>query len=270
MEHVSVHVLIPYYNDPDGLAATLESLDDPTGVSVLVVDDGSAVPAGDVIDGLQLPVPVRVLTLDENRGIEHALNAGLKSLFESEVPYIARLDCGDLARPGRFARQVARLNEAPDLIAVGSWVDWIDSGGELLYTLRPPVDRDAALRGMAYNPTIIHPAVMVRTSMWKEVGFYRTDRKGAEDYDLFWRMAKHHPVENIPEVLTACLISDSGLSVAGRKVQSRTRLRIMIDNFTPHPRNVAGLTRGLIVALLPRRATVRLRRVVERVASLRG
>src|SRR5688500_5262867 len=113
-------ILIPCYNNPEGLAASLKSIH-PGGSSCLavVVDDGSREPVR-LPEGL--PVPVQLLRLEQNRGITEALNAGLRWIMaHTSARYIARLDCDDLAAPERFSRQKDFLDRHPEVGLLGSW-----------------------------------------------------------------------------------------------------------------------------------------------------
>jgi cellulose synthase/poly-beta-1,6-N-acetylglucosamine synthase-like glycosyltransferase/peptidoglycan/xylan/chitin deacetylase (PgdA/CDA1 family) len=73
-----VSVVVPAYNEKEGIAATVRSLasgDHPGGIEVVVVDDGSTDGTADIAEGLGLP-NVRVVR-KPNAGKASALNAGV-------------------------------------------------------------------------------------------------------------------------------------------------------------------------------------------------
>ncbi|WCN80618.1 bifunctional polysaccharide deacetylase/glycosyltransferase family 2 protein [Micromonospora sp. LH3U1] len=73
-----VSVIVPAYNEKEGIAAAVRSLaggDHPGGIEVLVVDDGSTDGTADIVDALRLP-NVRVVR-KPNGGKPSALNTGV-------------------------------------------------------------------------------------------------------------------------------------------------------------------------------------------------
>ncbi|SIR63656.1 bifunctional polysaccharide deacetylase/glycosyltransferase family 2 protein [Micromonospora avicenniae] len=73
-----VSVIVPAYNEKEGIAAAVRSLaggDHPGGIEVIVVDDGSTDGTADIADGLGLP-NVRVVR-KPNGGKASALNTGV-------------------------------------------------------------------------------------------------------------------------------------------------------------------------------------------------
>ena len=77
------YVLIPCYNDQEGLVRSLESIHyDTAKFAVLIVDDGSAIPVqhAHLLSFVAAGFSINIITLPSNQGIVKALNAGLKWL----------------------------------------------------------------------------------------------------------------------------------------------------------------------------------------------
>lgn len=261
-------VLIPYYEAGDELASAVRSLLPlPPGVDVLVVDDGSIErPAEDVVArcaDLAAFGRLRVVVLPRNRGIEHALNAGLEHVH-GRYDLVARLDCGDTSTRDRLAKQLAVMRERPALAVVGSWVEFVDAAGRGLYVLRQPVDDRSIRAAMRVNAAFTHPAVMMRTAAVAAAGGYPVDRRAAEDFALFWALLEHGEGHNIPEVLTRCQISVGGISTRSRRRQIRSRIAVLVEHFDRSPRAVYGIVRAVLQLATPRSATVAARRLVGR------
>src|SRR5262245_37487419 len=112
-------LLIPCYNNPQGLMASLESVFyDSDRFAVVIIDDGCKVPvsARQIKSELKNIGSLTVLRNEQNRGITEALNRGLQWIEEHlTVKYIARLDCGDLCHRNRFYRQIDYMNNHPDV-----------------------------------------------------------------------------------------------------------------------------------------------------------
>ena len=182
-----VALLIPHYNNPQGLADSLASVSAGEHVDAIVVDDGSTrAPLDEALAhaAWQARGEVKFLYLPHNRGIEHALNVGLAVIVESGYDYAARLDCGDLNLPDRCARQAAFLDAHPDVALVGSAVVFFDETGDR-FTLNQPQSHAEIVRQMHDDNAFTHPAVMFRISAVKEIGLYPTDCKAAEDFAYF-------------------------------------------------------------------------------------
>lgn len=246
-----VCVLIPAWKDQAGLDRTLEALGrEAFAFDVVVVDDGSPEP---------MACPARAgahaVTLERlprNRGIEHALNVGLRLILERGYRYTARLDCGDRPMPGRLARQAAFLDERPEVGVVGTWARCVDDAGAYLFTLRLPAEDAAIRRRQRYVPGLLHPTVMIRVEALREVGFYSDRYRTAEDYDLFVRISRARRLANIPEALTEYVVSASGTTARRRRRTLVSRLRVQLDNHAwGDPHAYLGIARTLAFLAIP-------------------
>lgn len=246
--------LIPHYNNPQGLARSLASIGRDEACDVLVVDDGStrqpldeaAARAAFVARG-----EVHFLRLPQNRGIEHALNAGLAWITEKGYEFVARLDCGDENLPDRFARQLAFLEEYPDVMLLGGAASMVDAEGVEQFVLRHPGHYRAIWWAMKRNSPFIHPTVMFRTEALKTTGFYPTDVPAAEDYALFWSFTKVFPVANLPDVLIRYELDPNGISLSRRKRQLQSRLKLQWRNRDRSNAAWFGMLRTLLLMALP-------------------
>jgi glycosyltransferase involved in cell wall biosynthesis len=258
-------VLIPVYNNQRGLERSLRSLQEAHGrFDVVIVDDGSREPIL-VPSTLRDDVPVFLLRLKSNQGIAVALNHGLRFILASDYLFVARLDAGDTILPNRFERQMHFLGIQGDCGVVSSFVDFVDSSQTPLFQYRAPSRHSVILRRLHLNNCIMHPASMLRASALREVGLYREDVPGAEDYDLFLRMARRYTLAVLPEVLTRIEYCFEGLSVAGRNRQQRTRLRLQVRYFDPTSLfSFFGITRTLVAMLVPHAVVFRFKRVCLR------
>src|SRR5258705_2463903 len=122
---IDVCILIPCYNNLEGLIKSVNSIVYHTGkFLILVVDDGSKNPIArhELYTVLPITVNVQIIRLEQNQGISKALNYGLEFIYANySARFIARLDCGDTCYPGRFFRQVSFLENHPDIDLLGSW-----------------------------------------------------------------------------------------------------------------------------------------------------
>lgn len=221
--------LIPHYNNPQGLAKSLASIGHDEQCDVLVVDDGSvkqpldeaAARAAFCAHG-----ELHFLRLPQNRGIEHALNAGLAWIAEHGYELIARLDCGDENLPDRFARQTAFLENHPEIALLGGAASFVDQTGTEQFVLRHPAGHVEICRALKNNSAFIHPTVVMRRSAVDAAGGYPLDARAAEDYALFWSLAERFQVANLPDVLIRYELDPGGISLGKRQQQLRSRLAV--------------------------------------------
>ena len=257
-----IALLIPVYENQDGLEISLRTLPNEIPLDVVVVDDGSTPP-------IRLPEPpdphrVFLLRLEENQGIEHALNYGLVWIMEQGYEYVARLDAGDVALPRRFARQLDFLEAHPEYALVGGQVRFVDRNGREVFRESFPTNYEDIRRAMHARNCFIHPTVMIRTEALKVVGLYSDRFKAAEDYELFFRIARRFRVANLQEYVTQCEVNPGGISLSKRRRQVLSRLKVMMFYFDPLKKESwLGLIKNIALLLVPVAWVHKIKRVLE-------
>lgn len=227
-------VLIPHYNNINGLIKSLSSIHHPTGIDVLVIDDGSFLKNKpnhqDLNKYINKNVCLDFIYLEKNQGITDTLNFGLKYIAKnSHHEFIARIDCGDTCVVNRFKIQEDFLTLNPDHALVGSWVKWIcKTSGEEVFNFKPPSEHKKIKKRMSIKCNIIHPSVMYRLSVVKELGKYPSNFNAAEDYAYFFKMAKYSKVANIPKYLTKTEHNNNGISILNKKDQNKSKLKVVM------------------------------------------
>lgn len=244
-------VLIPCFNNPSGLETTLRLLEPiQTPFDVVIVDDGS-------IPALEIPKnigshAIQALRLEQNQGIEGALNAGLAWILEHEYGFIARLDAGDEPRSDRFEKQLGVLVLQPKIGLVGVHTEFVRPSGERLYVWRPPTEPKQLRSFMHLQNPFVHSGVMYRANAIRDVGVYGHTFPAAEDYELFWRIACRFEIAMIGEVLMCCELNPAGISVQKRRRQSVSLLRVRLRYFDPRVlESYVGVLRGALAYALP-------------------
>jgi glycosyltransferase involved in cell wall biosynthesis len=251
-----VTVLIPVYGSAATLRPTLESLrgaQRPARFATLVIDDGSEPPlAPELAPQAEryAPLGLRIERLPRNQGIVAALNRGLALARAMGADYVARLDAGDTVAPQRFVRQLRLLEAQPDLGVVGSDLDFVDEAGRPLFRFTGPRSDAETRRRMHVNTCLPHTSVMLRLSALD--GEYSYDYPAAEDYELFWRILGRARGLCIAEPLTTTVATAGGISLARRRSQLRSRLRLQWKHFDPaRPESYLGIAMTLLFFLVP-------------------
>lgn len=190
-EEPGFSLLLPTYHadDPRHLrrafaSAVVEQVLPPT--EVVLVRDGVVPPSlQSTIDELSdtSPVPVRVVSLEENIGLGHALDAGLSACTHEIV---ARMDADDISMPERFAKQIPLLARGYDLVG-SALLEFGDDEDDIVGLRTPPLDESTIRAWSRFHDPFNHPTVVYRRSVVQSVGGYR-DLPLMEDYWLFARM----------------------------------------------------------------------------------
>lgn len=243
-------VLIPHYNNPQGLLKSLSSIGTDEAVDVWVVDDGSQKKPDETAARKAFGGPIRFVYLSRNQGIQFALNAGLVEI-KQQYEYVARLDCGDTCAPNRFRLQMEFLDSNREIMLLGSAVTFVDTQGTPQYTLTLPEETQEIRRAMHLNCAFVHPAVMWRCAVMGSLGDYPVNYPMAEDYAFFWKFSSGFETANMRAALVSCEINPNGLSITRRKQQLRSRLRLQFRYARANAVTVHGVIKTMVLMAMP-------------------
>lgn len=206
-----VSIIMPYYRGSAFVAEAIESVQAQTygDWELIIVDDGSGDDLERIIEGYLSDGRIRTVRHRANRGIPHARNTGIE---ESGGEYIALLDQDDLWLPHKLAAQMRALTES-GLARVGmvfSDIYFLEEGG----FADVPWPRDRVPRGINHlsagevlRALYLHNFVPSATALFAReclgsTGLFDTDiTGGADDYDMFLRVAAEHKVLYVDERL---------------------------------------------------------------------
>ena len=149
----------------------------------------------------------------EPSGLGAALNHGIS---KADGDYIARLDDDDMMLPSRLEKQVAFLDEHPEVTCVGTW--FYDKVEKKYYPHRKfPLVHDEIIKGLlACRFQLAHTCVMFRKEAWGAIGGYRV-AGGGHDLDLFLQLGTVGQLANIGEYLNCYRMSATGLGTINPK-----------------------------------------------------
>lgn len=263
MLNKKIILLIPHYNNPEGLAQSLLSIDDEVQIDVLVIDDGSEIkPNYDFLTKNYNQGQIFYKEFSNNQGLSLALNEGIRTAREKGYQYIARLDCGDFCKKNRFSKQLNYLANNSDIKLLGTWARYIDENRKELYILKHPTDHDKIRKNMFINSMFVHPSVLIDIDVFREVKMYNPKyTRAAQDYDLFFRITKKYKTANYPEALIDYTVSPDSISSRRRKLQVKHRIMIIMDNFYFGFYPIYGLIRNVILYFVSRETANRLKKI---------
>lgn len=212
-----VSVILPLFNAELFLVQAIDSILNQTIVNfeLIVVNDGSTDKSLDLVYSYN-DKRLIVINNEENKGLIYSLNKGIEV---AKGKYIARMDADDIALPQRLQKQVDFLEENPSIALVGGYAEFIDDKGTVFQHCKVPITHEDIVQKIFISNCFIHPCVMFRASVIKELGGYRTEAIHAEDYDLWLRIIQKHNVANIPEILIQYRIHANQISQCKLKLQ---------------------------------------------------
>jgi glycosyltransferase involved in cell wall biosynthesis len=193
-----ITVLMSVFNGQKYLKEAIDSILSQTfrDFEFLIVNDGSNDLSEEIIKSYNDP-RIKYVSNDVNRGLPFSLNRGIE-LAKGE--FIARMDCDDESLPERLEKQLAFMEDNPEVVACGTWIKSIgDSTGYVNKFLSDP---DEIKANLLFNTSLAHPSVIMRKSTLLESGLrYNAEHLHFEDYALWVELSKVGKLSNIPEAL---------------------------------------------------------------------
>ena len=189
-------VIMPVYNAMPYLPAAIDSILGQTlrDFELLIVDDGSTDGSGDYLRSLS-DSRVHVVA-----GEHVGLTAAKNSLIERvRTTYCAFMDADDIAQLNRLETQLAFMRAHRDVVLAGSQINMIGNGGIVRATPFPTTHEDLMSSLLKSRAVICHPSCIARTESLRAAGMYRL--RYAEEFDLFFRLARCGRLANVDSVL---------------------------------------------------------------------
>jgi glycosyltransferase involved in cell wall biosynthesis len=185
-----VSVVIPTYNRCWILKEALDSVlsQNYTDFEIIVVDDGSS----DATVALLSSYGNQIITIcQKNRGVSAARNAGI---LMAKGKYIAFLDSDDMWLSEKLSCQVDFFKSHPEAVICQTDEIWIRNG----VRVNPKIHHKKP-SGMIFEPSLklclVSPsAVMIKKSLFDEIGLFNEAFPACEDYDLWLRIGLFYPI----------------------------------------------------------------------------
>ena len=192
-----ITAIIPVRNRPDRVCEAIDSVVSQTRPpdEILVADDGSEDDTPDRVEALS---GVTLLRLP-HRGVSAARNAGIAA---ARGDLIAFLDSDDAWEPEKLALQEAFLIEHPEIPLCHTGEAWFRKGRFVNQKAYHRKEGGRIFRRSLERCLISPSAVMIRASLFDEVGLFDEAMTVCEDYDLWLRVTARHDVGFIDRPLT--------------------------------------------------------------------
>jgi glycosyltransferase involved in cell wall biosynthesis len=223
-----VSIIVPTYNRAHMVTETIDSILAQTfkDFELIVVDNESADNTEEVIKSYP-DQRIRYFKHQNNGVVAVNRNYGIG---KAQGQYIAFCDDDDLWLPEKLERQVELLdsNDELGLVYADSYV--IDSNGDLrentYFYGRKPV-RGNDFSELFQDNSIPLLTAIVRREVLDKVGVFNPRYIVSQDYDLWLRIAKYHPVDFIEQPLAKYRVHSEGFYQKNSVLAYRENLQIM-------------------------------------------
>lgn len=211
--NVLVSVIMPVYNMTEFVGEAIESILQQTfsDFEFIIIDDAS----DDGTDSLVRSYTDERIVLvrnDSNIGNYASRNKGMQ---QARGKYIAIMDADDIAMPERLAKQFDYLEAHLDVLAVGTDCVFISNGQQK----KVVGSYQDILFALLDNNCFIHPSLMIRVDVLRQLNGYDERYYYSADYDLVCRLALRGKIENLTEPLILYRWHSSQISVLKRDEQ---------------------------------------------------
>ena len=233
--------MIPVYNCAGYLKEALES--------VLQQDPGEDVMQIQVVDDCSTDADVQQLVLDMGKGrVEYFCqpqNVGSVRNFEtclncSRGKLIHLLHADEKVKRGFYAKLGQLMDRFPQAGAAFCNYEYIDGEGKWLYDNTKETDHDTLytdhLFSFAERCGVQYVSIVVRREVYEKAGGFFGVIYG-EDWEMWARVAKDHPLAYTPETLAVYRIHDSNISTnsfkTGQNIRDITKVIDQIGTYLP-------------------------------------
>jgi len=212
-----ISVLMPAYNAEAYIAVAIQSVLDQAfqNFELIIIDDGSTDRTREIISSFT-DRRIRLIVNKKNTGLSSVRNQAVR---ESSSELIAFLDSDDIALPKRLAVQKKFLDHHPNIGLLGTAVALINEKGEKTGVLwKSTLQSNEVPVALLFHNQFAQSSVMLRKDCLPG-DVYREGYAPAEDYDLWVRIAKETPSQNLPNTLTLYRVHIRGSSYTQKEKQ---------------------------------------------------
>lgn len=185
-------VILPIYNAEKYLVECLDSLFNQTfkDFFVIAINDASTDNTRAILDRYAQGEPrLKIYHFEENKGDPKGTQFAFNMLNDINVEYVARMDADDICLPERFEKQIAFLDQNPDIDVLGTNILQLLQSGEEISPKRIIAIDEQIKAAMIMASPIANPTSMWRHQSIKEVNLKYDIYPIACDYAMWAELA---------------------------------------------------------------------------------
>lgn len=193
-----ISVIMSVYDGQSCLLEAVESILNQTfkDFEFIIIDDGSTDRTPEILkEYARKDERIKIITNPKNIGLTKSLNQAIK---EAKGKYIVRMDADDISLPERLEQQIEFMRKNPEAGLLGTTYYEMNLKGEIVGDKFFPTSNKKLKKVLIkYNP-FFHASVMIRKEILDRIGLYNENIPKAQDYDLWFRIAKDYKIANLP------------------------------------------------------------------------
>lgn len=192
-------IVMTVYDDEEFVGEAIESVLNQSfkDYEFIIINDGSTDNTKQIIEAHKAYEQIKIQHV-KHIGRSKALNVGFKM---AKGDYVTIIDSDDIYLIDKVERQVAYLNEHPEIVMVGTYTREHDLTTSKTYVNKPPTDYKKIRKLLLNGAVLPFPTIMVRKSILEEVKFCNEKLDLKVDFDLFGKIAAKGKIGVIPEEL---------------------------------------------------------------------
>ncbi|MEQ9442438.1 MAG: glycosyltransferase family A protein [Cyclobacteriaceae bacterium] len=201
----TVSFILPFFNAENTIHRAISSIIAQTSSDweLILVDNGCTDSGYKIAQSLAQSSRQISLIIEDHPGVVHAFNTGLT---HAQGTYIARMDADDISHPTRLEKQLALMEQQPEIGVVSgqvryqsdlpqrgmkNYVDWVNA---LVVPEQIAINRFVEL-------PMINPTLTFRRTCLEQLGSYRSG-DFPEDYELMLRwLGQGVGMAKVPDVV---------------------------------------------------------------------
>src|SRR3989344_881067 len=228
-----ISVIMPVYNSEAYIESSVESIlnQSYTNFEFIIIDDASTDKTYDrLLKLIKIDKRIVLVKNKRNEGVTKSLNKALKI---AKGKYIIRMDADDWSYPNRFKLQVDLMENNPDVVVSGSYVEICNSKLKMKNLRKYHLD-DTTIRKhiFRYSP-FAHPATIWKTKVLKE-NLYSEVIIVSQDYELYFRVGKIGKFMNLDKPLLKLRMHNNSVSASKSGLQWNTTVLIRFNAILMH------------------------------------
>lgn len=251
-----VSVIMPAYNVEKFVGQAIESILNQSynNFEFIIADDASTDSTSGIIKGF-IKKDKRIILINniQNIGVTKSLN---KALELAKGKYIIRMDADDWSHPKRFELQIKLMEEHPEVVVSGSYVEVCNSELITKYVRKYHLDDKSIRKHLFRYSPFAHPATIWKAEVLKKERY--DDRiRICQDYELYFRVGKLGKFMNLNKALLKLRMHEQSISTTMNDLQSKSTVLIRLNAVLTQGYNMSNLDKfynflqEVVVSLLP-------------------
>lgn len=228
-----VSVIMPVYNSEKYITISVNSIlnQSYTNFEFIIIDDASTDETfNKLLEFKKKDKRIILVKNKKNEGVTKSLNKAIK---ETRGKYTIRMDADDWSYPNRFKFQVELMENNPDVVVSGSYVEICNSKLKMKNLRQYHLDDETIRKHIFRYSPFAHPATIWKTEVLKK-NLYNEVIIVSQDYELYFRVGKIGKFMNLDKPLLKLRMHNNSVSASKSGLQWNTTVLIRFNAILMH------------------------------------